>query len=669
MLNSMPFRRDQRGFVLLLLVLTVIIVGGAFLLGGIAGNLSSTQRQMEQAQTSNVSLLAARQALLNYASKARTAPDVTRGGPGYLPVPDSLANGNYNGTSDDRCLGNSGNGLPGIIGMSANKRCLGKFPWADLKLDLGDVQSNDPEGVVPWLAVSANLMREDDCLTLLNSDIVNFAYTSFSCPSSTQLPHPWLTVRDHNNNVVSDRVAALLILPGPPIQTGARTQVRSLSPLPQPADYLDAIALPLGCVASCVSTYDNAALTNQFVMVSPGTRYPVNSEDASKAGQPVAFNDVVIYITIDELMAHIERKVLAEMSKAVTDFKDKAAIPGATLGFPWASTFASPAIIGNFYMKPGTLVGLFPFFPDVTTPSPPGGYPAIQSGIAWNVTGVAAPAKNCVRVQTGPTRWINLRENIHTNIMTESVLGNTATCTWKGQDFVDCTDPGEPKPISKTFTRFSSSARCNTGSPIADTAAYSVTRTISIPNLDLTCNSAPTVTYQGATTALPQRRSWLCNSVTGTSTMTVNMTDVVSYSISPFTSTASISIVVPSATTTISNLRYQPLVPYWFYDNKWHTTALFALSPSNAPAAGPYTDCGGATSLTIGGQSSTGALVIQAGGRLPSLPATPTQTRPSANISDYLEGINAVAATSCMFDGTVAMPTSSRNDQHEVVKP
>ena len=642
-------------------------IGGTIFLVGLGNGLAGADRSATRRAAAGDTLAQAKLALLGYAVRE------TNGGTGYrlgnFPTPDSLADGQYKGTTDDdKCLSNSGTGIPPITGSSANKRCLGKFPWKDFSLDLGVVDANDPLGRVPWLAISANLSFWDTCLDVLNSEVVNAVAGAYACPSATgALPHPWLTVRNEMGATLSNRVAAILILPGTPITTETRTQSRNtVNPTQtsdgQASDYLDSIRLPLGCSASCTATYDNAGLNNEFIAIPLGTRYPASSEDVTKRNANIAFNDVLIYITIDELIPILERRVLSEMAAALRDVSG--ATPKKNIGYPWAAAAVSPGSYANFTSQPLTLVGLFPFSPDIAA-SPLSGYPAIRSDITWAVTGVSAPAKSCIEVQTGPTRWINVRENIHTNIMGESASGTNSTCTWKGAGKVDCTDvTGYTKTLSKTFTRFTDSARCNAGTPVADTSAYTVSRTISNLSFDLSCNSAAslTSTYLSATSTLPQRRNWSCTSVTGSSTMTVDMTDVVSFPISPFSSTASISIISPSATATVTNLRYQPLMPYWFYQNEWYKTARYALSPSKAPSAGA-TDCGAATTLTVGGASVSTAVAVLAGSRLSA------QTRPTAIVTDYLEGLNATAATNCTFAGSGAAVNSSYNDQLIVFEP
>jgi len=79
----------------------------------------------------------------------------------------------------------------------------------------------------------------------------------------------------------------------------------------------------------------------------------------------------------------------------------------------------------------------------------------------------------------------------------------------------------------------------------------------------------------------------------------------------------------------VNKMRYQPLMPYWFYSNEWYLSAFAAVAPADAPT--PVTPCGGVTKLTSGSMGNVAFLAIIAGGRLPS------QTRPGTAVSDYLE--------------------------------
>ncbi len=610
------------------------------------------------------SLEETRNALIGYAVRETTGGNRYR--LGNFPNPDSLANGSYDGNSDiNMCLSNSVNGVPPVTGSGASKRCLGKIPWKELGISFGTTDSHDPLGLVPWIAVSANLAYWDSCLEKLNSEVINWTYTSHACPAvADTLPYPWLTVRDESGKVLSDRVAAVIILPGPQIATETRTQSRTPANPGNPADYLDAIRLPLGCVA-CSVTYDNAGLNNEFIRVSPGARYPVDAENTALRGEPIPFNDRVDFITIDELLPHLERRVLADMSAALVAMSNLGATP---IGYPWAAPPALVASNADIVPQPLARLGNFPFYSAFSTgSSPPFGYPLNKSAIYWSFsTGFSVPPRDCRQITPGT--WINVNQRIR-NGANSTVTGATdsgpipvtgAKCAWNGITRLSC-DVDYTESRSFTFTRFGSSANCSASSGSIGTGSYTRSRRTYF-QLDATCSGTPTTNYLAASSTQSQRFQWACTSVAPTSAFTINIDEDFGSGI-----VASRSFLGTGRNVTIA-INYYPLMPSWYYGNDWHLSAFYALAPGAAPAGGS-TDCGGATSLSVASGSIDKALVMLAGSRLPNLPATPTQTRPSATLSNYFEGTNLTGFSNCIFGALDDKPNASRNDQLFAVKP
>lgn len=655
------------GFVLILLILTLLAIGGAIVFTGIVGSSLSRERFDAEASATSDVLLQAKLSLLGYAAR------VTDGGNGYrlgnLPTPDILntaATGIlYDGVSDsNKCLGSAGGGLPGVIGGNANKRCLGKFPTKDLPLALGITDAHDPAGKVPWLAISPNLDFWDSCLNIVNSEVLNFAFTGFGCPTlptlSTSLPYPWLTVYDKTGIVLSSRVVAVLIMPGQAISTETLSQVRTPSAPGLPTDYLDSIALPLGCTSGCVKTINNAGLTNEFVSIPAGTIYPSDAEDIVKRGQPIKFNDVVVYITIDEFIAFLEKRVLKEMASAAKELSDPAK---KNIGFPWAAPYTSaPDSYAKFASAPGNVTGLFPFFVGVAASTPPLGYPSYQTDLNWTISGLSNPSKTCVQVQSGPNRWINTREGI-TSVVAASGASPLATtsCTWKGLGVLSCTGTITSNP-TLTFQHFSSLSRCNAGTPVSGSPpTYTRTRTIAL-SMEATCSGTLTNSYLAASDTQPQSWSWNCTSAQALPAFTVDVLEDFATTTPPTTGSATFN--GGGRPVTVTNMRYQPLMPYWFYQNEWYKTAFYALSPARRPPPGliPH-NCGAATTLTVGGTSLDNGLTILAGSRLPNLPAVPAQARPSPNILHYMEPNAPTDFANCIFKGIGTPITPIYNDR------
>ena len=166
--------------------------------------------------------------------------------------------------------------------------------------------------------------------------------------------------------------------------------------------------------------------------------------------------------------------------------------------------------------------------------------------------------------------------------------------------------------------------------------------------VDAECVTKPDSSYSAATGSDFSRWNWQCPSVKPGTAFQVD----VDYSVTTTGGTAlgiSESVRVSGQThpASLKRMRYQALMPYWFYSNDWYLSAFAAVSPSDAPSV--VMPCGSATKLTVGPSTNVAALVMLAGSRLPKLPAAPTQTRPSSVVSNYLEAPNVSGGTNCVW--------------------
>ena len=341
--------RIQRGAVLLLLMMVFLISGiwlGIRYLGSVPG----------PANPDVSGLIEARNILL--------AAVITAAGPviapGRLPTPDFLdpveapAN-NYDGDWNS-CATSTwvpGAGLPAIGGtLAANTRCFGRIPWRTLALgQYASVPQSDPRGVIPWYAMSPNVIS--GCIPKLNPSILNTTYTPFppgTCKTVAQ-PFPWLTVRDPKGNLITDRAAAVLILPGPALGSQNRTSTA----LPGPRGYLDSVTVAATCIQPCVpGTYDNARFNwpnnvgLSFIQCAPADT--VDAKDVNYAA-PYACNDRLTFITIEELMEVTER---AAMQHAAGRLRQYFSINGF---FPYAAPLGT---VSYGECQDLTLSGLLP---------------------------------------------------------------------------------------------------------------------------------------------------------------------------------------------------------------------------------------------------------------------------------------------------------------------
>ena len=201
----------------------------------------------------------------------------------------------------------------------------------ELGITFGTTDSHDPLGLIPWIAVSANLVYSDICLEKLNSEIpeLGFRYTCLPFVAR-HTSVSWLTVRDENGAILSNRAAIVIILPGSPITTETRTQSRTQSGTRSPGGLLGQYQRSLGC-STCSATYDNVGL-NTSSSAFPLVQVSSERGESNLTRTINPFNDRVDFITIDELVLLLERRVLAEMSSALGTMSKLGSTP---IGYPW----------------------------------------------------------------------------------------------------------------------------------------------------------------------------------------------------------------------------------------------------------------------------------------------------------------------------------------------
>ena len=338
--QSINPKAKQKGAALIIMAFIIGLAVIAYLLHA----LDPQRLRLEQDKKSRLILAQAKSAIISY-SVSRFAVGER---PGDMPRPDYFAtteapNYNYDGDTDGGCLDVTKiatNGLP-QINSGANMRCLGRLPWHTIGMSIGEPSQNDAIGNMPWYAVSANLI-DSTCLKELNSNILNQIYTSYVCAGVT-LPHPWLTVRDSSGNIVSNRVAVVLMMPNSAL-TG---QSRPTAPLNPVSNYLDTITVPVGCAIPCVpGIYNNAGLNNEFILFN-------------QAGSTNTANDQLVYITIDELIRAVERRATQEAALQLKKYYVNSSALPANRFYPYAANLgdANNACVNN------QVNGLIPILP------------------------------------------------------------------------------------------------------------------------------------------------------------------------------------------------------------------------------------------------------------------------------------------------------------------
>jgi hypothetical protein len=270
-----PSGQHGQGALILLAIVAIVAVTvfSGFYGGGAVRNVYNRRNDIALAQ--------AKDALMGYV--------VSRGDPlerpGDFPCPDRATDGNYDGTQDSPCA----TGL------------LGRLPWRTAPVGMGIVQGLntdvlDASGERLWYGVSRNVV-DPTGVAQMNPDILSSA------------PYPWITVRDSQGNVLSNRVAAVIIAPGPIVGGQSRAGAT-----PGAAQYLDSLTVG-------GTTYSNADFDGDFI-TAPSSN---------------TFNDRLIFITIDEIVPLLEKRAAREAGTALRAYYHDPLHPY----FPYATPFGS----------------------------------------------------------------------------------------------------------------------------------------------------------------------------------------------------------------------------------------------------------------------------------------------------------------------------------------
>jgi hypothetical protein len=637
----------QKGFGIYVIIL---ILGAAAAVTVISVMSSRSLQTREQVEQANI-LGEAKRALLGWAITRGSTSSPGADRPGDLPAPDVLDSTesppNYDGDPETRCMdASTANGLP-LTAASTNVRCLGRLPWLTLKMSFNaaaekdesgnaKVGEQDVEGKMPWYAVSASLTRIDSCLTVLNSNTAGLPYAGYTCASAANLPYPWLTVRDTRGNILSNRVAFVLLLPGAIIGSQQRRGAPNLGGASQ---YLDSITVPAGCATPCVpGTYSNADLDNDFI-----------------AGDSTdSFNDKLIYATIDELIPAIEKQVASTVRGIITDFAK------CTAGTNCTSS-AAPAPSSYFWLRPfdptatptpsgpatvGTQRGLLPF---VGTADFSGS--SFRSGFQWSTT--LTPSVSVSGTVTAA------------EVRAYTVAEAYGSCVWSTfyaslpHRSVECTatipnpTPGIPSVTSRTITlRYATSGT---------TVSYS-TNPAAVSN---------GVVISPATATSHATRSVRRTSISGVTLVirdyNASGTQVGSGTFSGTTGrirTQGISIFPESANGSGNPFIAGRFIPSWFFTNQWDRISYVAISSDYAPgsAGGCSSNC--FSVLKNGTSDKTGirGVVVMPGTALAS------QTRPNTTPSNYFDNATNQNTSTLVFDHANTL-TSTFNDQVIVIAP
>lgn len=296
----------QRGAAMLLMMFIIGLAVTAY----VVQSYDTARLKAEREERTSRVLAEAKTALMAWSV---THPEF----PGVMPYPDRGNEGYDDGGSD--CFSSNRNfNRAFLIGMlpivdSRDTNCKASLrKGVSTKLQLASADMRGKYGGRLWYAVSRNLVHN---YAFAPSDLDADAYPNaapiinagmllaadFHDPPywrrKSELdnvigttPYPWLKVIDGNGQLISNRVAAVIMAAGLPVAGQSRS-----ANAPDTVAYLDSMQI-------------------NGVMHS-NADYQVDDEDFIQAPATTTFNDRLVYITIDELMAAVETRVAREAAR------------------------------------------------------------------------------------------------------------------------------------------------------------------------------------------------------------------------------------------------------------------------------------------------------------------------------------------------------------------
>jgi len=307
----------QRGAVVLVMAFVVAMVSLVFLFK----LLNRTSLQVLQQEKTLLALQQAKQALLDAAVSHRDFP-------GQFPFPDRNEDGNYDGLSD--C--NSPTSVFQYSFLIGQLPVLGRSNPCIAPQEGYTPSLQDAYGNRLWFAVSRNLVRKYELPAaepVINPGII-------SNPS-----YPWLRVLDRNGAVISDRVALVIIAPGPALAGQNRNGAAGIQ------HFLDSVTI--GGVPYSNSDYDQA---NEDFILAEHTQYVKQTHP--NVGHPYLFNDQLVYLTIDELMGALQNRVAQQTRWLLNSYRTKTGF------FPNAAPLSLATFASNQYVAGVSSEGLVP---------------------------------------------------------------------------------------------------------------------------------------------------------------------------------------------------------------------------------------------------------------------------------------------------------------------
>ena len=321
----------QKGAVIILMAFII----GLGVLTYLLNSFDPARLRLEQDKKTMQTLNEAKQALIAWAVIHPLYP-------GQFPYPDrrEVVNPNYDGKSD--CPPSN----TAFLVPSSYALLIGQLPIVGQELPcdipllsgLGE-DFRDAQGNRLWYAVSRNIVHHYEFLLAdpNSNPIINPSIVSSS-------GYPWLKTLDRNGQLISDRVAVVIIAPGNALNGQNRAGVA-----PTANQYLDSFTIG----GTSFSNFDYTKPDEDFVIGQDSRE--VGELDTSVV-KPYYFNDRLVFITIDELMNALNNRASIEAANLLNKYRNK------TTQFPYAAILGAP--LNNHNSSGKSTKGMLPI--DVT---------------------------------------------------------------------------------------------------------------------------------------------------------------------------------------------------------------------------------------------------------------------------------------------------------------
>jgi hypothetical protein len=569
----------QKGAVLILMAFIIGLGVLAYMLHA----FDPARLRLEQDKKTYQTLNEAKQALIAWSVSHQYTP-------GQMPWPDRhLDPGIYDGSSDCATTAFQYSNLLGQLpSLPDTSPCLDKNNGLSVYAGLSTYPSlgqdfRDAQGNKLWYAVSRNLVRKYDAPAsdpAINPNIIN-------APT-----YQWLQVLDRNGNLVSDHVAAVILAPGDALDGQDRAGAADAS------QFLDRFQIG----AAVFNNRGYATDDEDFIMGDDSRN--VSTNDLTYV-QPYYFNDKLVYITIDELMAALEKRVGEQVRTSLKTYQD------ANGYYPYAAQLGTAT---NFACELTSSAGI--------TGLTSGFLPVDNQSCTYTRIGAAQTSLIC----TQP-------------IFDASTSGIT-------QVRFDRTSGGTFTAVNSGLCVRNSTTRCTcTGSGSCGSGASTVTCT------STNCSSNGMMGSYRVTSGKFRFRSAGCAFTTfptKTAASCSNSNSVITCNTSNGTFSS------------CGDVEFGTLLPSWFKTNQWQNYVYYRLTRPVLASLTVGTRNAEAVLVTVGKPINATPFAVS---------KAAAQVRPSCNtLNNYLDSAEN-ANGDAVYDATSIQRNASYNDQTFVVEP